>query len=231
MKLLYFALIGLFCTSCAALEPPKRWTEDNIFYSSKSPTLQIDVPEEFKYIGEFDGDYKVGNTLNPSIKTKTKRVLYNFGVIGENKQLLKLYQINIETLPIDNYWTPWSVKDSMLTHGMLKQGDKNYPYQIDNRSNVGNLTSQYLLDKGIITPPCVIALSATRRYGSNNNVRMHINYMEDVSNYSKYDVESCLDWNKFTLFNDKQKNFIKTFEERAKEAIQLSPYAPPTKAK
>jgi hypothetical protein len=231
MRLLYVALIGLFFTSCAALEPPKRWTEDNIFYSSKSPSLQIDVPDEFIYIGEFDGDYMAGKSLDPSIKTHTKRVLYNFGVIGENKRLLKLYQINIETLPIDQYWTPWSIKDSMLMHGMLKQGDENYPYAVVNRSHIGNLTSQYLLDKGIITPSCVLSLSATRRYGSNNNVRMHINYMEDVSSYSEYDIESCSDWNKLPLFNDKQKNFIKKFEERAKEAIQLSPYTSPMKAK
>lgn len=230
MRLLHIALVGFILTSCAALEPPNRWTENNILYSSKYPTLQFEVPDEFKYIGEFDGDYMVGRTLDKSDKAKAKRVLYNFGVIGDNNFLKKLYQINIETLSGNEWWTPWTVHNSMLMHGIIKQGDERYPYGIRNRSNVGNLTSQYLIDKEILSPSCVLGLSATKRYGSNNNVRMHINYMEDVSNYSEYDIESCKDWNKVSSFNDKQKKFLVSFEKRAKGAIQLLPYSPPKKA-
>ncbi len=225
MRIFLLSLLSLIIVGCVALEPPKRYADGNTFYSSKTPSIQIEVPQEYKYLGEVDGNYKAKHITNPSRTAGVKWVSYNYGHVDTNNYLSKLIQINIQQLKAGNSFSAYLVNtQTSLKHGIIELNNTNFQYAISLREDVGNFASQLLLDKGISSPGCILAISIGRRYGASNNSKMYLNYTEDISNFQDFGVESCEDWKDINLLNEQQINFLQNFENSIKSIIKVSDY-------
>ncbi len=154
---------------------------------------------------------------------------YNVHIISDAEKdlyLNKLIQINLQKLvDINKRFSPNLVNTkTALKHGIIKLNNTNFQYAIHPKEHFGNVTSQFLLDKGVTTSSCVLKFSISRRYGANNNVKIYLNYLEDISNFQDFGVESCVDWKEINFLNYKQKKFLQNFENSIKNILKVSDY-------
>ena len=220
MKIYIFFIVSLFVFTGCTLEPPVINTEGNTFYSSKNPSIQIELPIDFEYLGSIDKSFQA-RRLNDSGQTdKAEKKIYLYGHLTNDNYLKKLIRISVLELKVGKHWTPETIRvKNPLKRDIVKLGMRNFQYGIKAKKTTGRLAAQYLLDKGITTPRCNMWMVFGRVFG--DNVKMYISYYEDVSNFKEFGIDSCEGWNEKEMLNDKQKEYLKEFEKRAHNSIKI----------
>ncbi|MBU0945379.1 MAG: hypothetical protein KJ804_05160 [Proteobacteria bacterium] len=222
MKKYIFVIIAIFVfTGCATIEPPVINTEGNTYYSSKTPSIHIELPLEFEYLGTIEKDFRAQQLNYSEHSTKAKNTINIYGSITNNNYMKKLIVISVLKLSSGKRWSPETLINhrKLLKSNIVKLGDRNFQYDIKARKTTGILVAQYLLDKGITTPKCNMRMVFGRVF--RDNIKMYISYYEDVSNYNDFSVYSCEGWFEKEMLNDKQKEYLKEFEIRAHDSIKV----------
>ncbi|MDH3328211.1 MAG: hypothetical protein OEM01_03170 [Desulfobulbaceae bacterium] len=222
MKSIILVTVSLFILAgCGAMEPSVISTEKNTFSSTKKPSIQIELPTVFEYLGNIDDPLLLESSRGiefPSLQTE--RNFYFYGQISDDNYLQKLITINVLELPFGSYWNPETIRiTNPLKREDVKLGPKKFQCCIHSTETTGSLTGQFLLDKGITTPRCYMRMLFGNVFGE--NVKMYISYYEDASRFKEFDIDSCQDWDEKEALNDKQKEFLEGFEKRALNSIRI----------
>ena len=166
-KQLTLLILLFFCPSCgekkeretaetAATYTPDRYVEDNCLYSKVLPEIDIQVAEEFKYIGTFDFVLKANsNDVPPELKGKPVAGgdRYVFAVADDNQKVEKLFIVQLEGfLPGIDYTYNYNF-DTAKQIGNIKYRHNTWFYDSaqlakDNPENEGALTRAFLEKKG-----------------------------------------------------------------------------------
>ncbi|MEX0288528.1 MAG: hypothetical protein AB3N14_05415 [Flavobacteriaceae bacterium] len=135
---------------------PDRYVENNCLYSKVLPEIDIQVAEEFKYIGTFDFVLKANSDEAPP-ELKGKAIAggdrYVFAVADDNQKVRKLFIVQLEGfLPGIDYTYNYNF-DTAEQIGNNKYRHNTWFYDsaqlaIDNPENEGALTRAFLEKKG-----------------------------------------------------------------------------------
>lgn len=213
--LMYFFMIVclLIMFSCAGMET-KRGVQDNIFYSSSDPKINIKINPDFAYTGSEiqnqcvhdpyrDQNYIVQrglSTKNPIQRVFANKESHKF----YNSELKRRIKIDISTVTTDDHsWRPGGLFDlvkNKLASGVVAINGKKYQYCVfADMSSSG--TCWLVKSLGII-------VSAKR------DSKMNINYEENIE--GKY---TCSDWKNAYLLKNDQKVLLNEFIESSKKDI------------
>lgn len=223
MKSIIIVTVSLLVIAgCGALEPPVITTKKHTFFSSKQPSIEIDLPQDFEYLGTIDKPYwsEISYVDPAPITSRTERKIYLYGQLTKDNYLQKLITIVVLELPAGKQWADEPIRvNKPLKRTDVKFGGKRFQCCIKPTETTDRYTGEYLLENGITTAKCYMWMQCGRVFGE--NVKMYTAYYEDVSKFEEVDTDSCLNWfNKATL-NDKQKQFLEGFEARAYQNIRI----------
>ena len=222
MKIQIFLIVSLLVVAgCGGLEPPVINTEGNTYSSSKMPSIQIEFPVDFEYLGSMEKYFQVQTTGGTERTLKAKNNTYFYGSITNDNFMKKLIVISVLKLRIGKYWTPQTLSrlKNPLKRDIVKLGTRNFQYGIIASRTTRRFIESYLLDKGITTPTCNMSMVFGRVFS--NNVKMYIRYYEDISNFKEVSNYPCEAWFEKEMFHDNQKEYLKEFETRALNSIKV----------
>ena len=216
--LMYFFMIVclLIMFSCAGMEP-KRGVQDNIFYSSSDPAINIKINPDFAYTGSeiqnqcvYDPWIDKNSPLRTDSAFTGPLIMYRVFAEKEshkfyNSELKRKINITISTITIqDHYWRPSlfdQVKNKLATGDVAINGKK-YQYCVfaDMSSSVN----------------CWLVKALGRIVSAKRDSKMNIYYEENLE--GKY---TCSDWEKAYLLNNDQKVFLNELIESSEKDIQI----------
>jgi hypothetical protein len=205
---------------------PKRGAQDNVFYSSSNPAINIKINPAFAYTGseiqnqcvhELPKDEKNPIVMGVQYSKPGRKggvpVLPKHDVFANkenhqfyNSELKRRIKIDISTLTTPNhFWWSGSLFDQVknkLASGVVSINGKKYQYCVfADMSSSGN---------------CWLVKSLGRIVSVNEDSKININYEENLE--GKY---TCSDWKKAYLLNNDQKVFLNEFNESSEKDIQI----------
>jgi len=204
--------------SCAGMET-KRGVQDNIFYSSSNPKINIKINPDFTYTGSEIQDqcvYDRTKDENPIVKRGKlhwagSTPLHNVFARKEshkfyNSELKRRIKIDISTITTqEHFWLSDRLFDQVknkLASGVVSINGKKYQYCVfTDMSSLGN---------------CWLVKSLGRIVSAKSDSKMNIIYEENLE--GKY---TCSDWEKAYLLNNDQKVFLNEFIESGEKDIQI----------
>ena len=220
--LMYFFMIVclVMMYSCAA-RGTKRGVQDNIFYSSSNPVINIKINPDFAYTGSEiqnpcvherpkDEENPIVMRLYPGSK---RGVVPGYDVFANkeshkfyNSELKRRIKIDISTITTQNhYWLSDRLFDQVenkLTSGVVAiNGNKYQSCVFVDMSSSGN---------------CWLVKSLGRIVSVEGDSKINIYYEENLE--GKY---TCNDWEKAYLLNNDQKVFLNEFIESGDKDIQI----------
>ncbi len=213
MKSYLLFFVSLFLIGgCASLEPPVIEVTENTYSSSKNPSVKIELPLDFKYLGHI-------NKRLPGVKGMDYKIYIYANLIGDNF-LQKSVKVSTQTLH-NKIWSGNTHRwmRNPLKFNVLKVDSKKFNYSVKVHKGIGKFSDPFLVDKGIVIPTCIMSMSLRRVFPA--QVAMFIDYFEDLSNYEKFRIDSCEDWREKELLNDKQMKYLEEFEQRALNSIKI----------
>jgi hypothetical protein len=216
----FFVIVCLLMMLSCAARGTKRGVQDNIFYSSSNPAINIKISPDFVYTGsEIQNQcvhdrsknenpivyaFRPPNVVNqePSVRVFASNESHQF----YNSELKRRIKIDISTLTTPyHFWRPDRIFDRVqnkLASGVVSINGKKYQYCVFmDTSSSGTCW----LVKGIGRMATVKGVS-----------KININYEENLE--GKY---TCSDWEKAYLLNNGQKVFLNEFNERSEKDIQI----------
>jgi len=218
----YLIILAVFIGSygCSGLQV-KRSVQDNIFYSSANPKLQIKISPEYQYIGSTERSYHSGSEAL-SIDT----VSYTF-VRVEDNAVKKGIIIRINTLH-SGIWLSRGKGDlvkwmkNKLETGDVTINGKVYDYGVQAFSRVFDKdTTNLITSKGYSISRCYMlkALSRVTSYYREGE-KIDIFYVEDASQFQgiRYRWKG---WKSIDLLSANQKEFLKKYIERSLKDFQI----------
>lgn len=222
MKIAIFFIVSLLVIAgCGSLEPPVIKTEGNIYSSTNNPTIQIDLPVEFKYLGSSNRFVEIRRISGSETTLMAEKDTHIYVDLTNDNYLKGLVRINLLELSSGKRWHPETIRTkNPLKRGVLKKDSRNFQYSIKATRTTGRFTSQFLLDKGITTPTCNLWLL----YGKvlYRNVKIYLSYYEDISNFKEFGIDSCKGWSEKEELNGKQMEYLEEFEKRAHNNIKIN---------
>lgn len=165
MKKIILTLVMITLTGCAGLnlEAPERWTSNNVFYSTKLPSIALTIQDpDMDFAGSYD-DNKVVESMRGGSHTGKTTTNYNF--TGQQRQQLRIVIGEI-------HGQNWSASKPDYNH-------RSWGLNFFNSSTefVGKKFQTAILAKGQFLKKAYAAV-----YG--DTVRLQIFYMEPV--YGKW---------------------------------------------
>jgi hypothetical protein len=192
----------LIIFSCAGMET-KRGVQDNIFYSSSNPKINIKMNPDFAYTGSGTNQKRGHDSFKGQVSKSTGIKIERYKFF--NKDLKRNIEIKISTLTTANwYWRPghfdW-VKNK-LDSGAVTINRKKYQYCVfTDRSSSGT---------------CWLVKGLARIVSSKSDSKMNIYYSEKLG--SSY---ICSKWENKNLLTDDQKVLLDEFIESSEKDIQI----------
>jgi hypothetical protein len=221
VKILNFFMIlcSGFVLSCAEMKV-ERGVQNNIFYSSANPKIKIEINPDFKYIDDIEGTYYLEYEWQFG-GSKVDKVIYLFGIIGNNKILERGIVIRIYTMRW-GYWLPdlFANTKYKLNSGFVKISKERYQYAVFPSTERYGDVEVYLFDKGVKVPNCCIVKSIARIVGNDKGSFVIIDYIEDI-NFNRDRKYSCKEWREVNQLSDDQKVYLKQFLDRSKKNIKI----------
>jgi len=196
INLISLMSILLSLCGCEGL-PDHKWLENNTFYSSKLPSMEIQVSQHLQEGTE----NSMNTTAESSNNSSTTGLLTNTYVFWdkEGKQQLVIHIENINQASWYMNDFDFSSNPSFLTVSEEKMGG----WRFDTGIYVKSMPQQTFLVK-----------IYGRIFG--NQTRFALLYLEGVNN----------SWNKTGLvLNSEQRAFLEEFEKRAGESFTIRPYS------
>ncbi len=197
----------LFCSffvyGCSGLQI-KRGVQNNVFYSSSKPKLNIEVNPEFLYSGDVQ---EHSNQFLDSSSLKIPHIRVERYSFKNNNNNREIHIITKHLTEKNIYWRPFDFKNvkNVIDAGTKTFNDKTYQYGVFN-----------LIQK----QKCYLVKVIGRITGGNRKTQMVIYYAEELG-YKN----NCSRWeNRMSLTNE-QKERLKSFLEDFQNDISILDYA------
>lgn len=223
MKSIVIVFVSLFVIAgCGVKDSPVTTGKGHTFSSSTSPTIKIDLSQDFEYLGTLnEPQWTETLEVDPApITTKTERIFYLYGQLTDFHYLQKFISIVVLELPVGKQWADEPIRiKKPLVRTSVKLGRNDFQCCIKPAETTDRFSEQYFHDNGITTPKCYMRMSCKRVFGK--NVKIFASYYEDVSKFTEFGIDSCLNWYDKGTFNDKQEKYLEGFRTRAVKSINI----------
>ena len=217
LVVLFFMLAG-----CAQIGlTSKRVVSDNIFYSTSSPKIKVEVDDNLKFIGEKHlKNIRVGNGTNSQDK--------NYYIFAEEKNGHAVKGLTIGIGKISpGYWASdifMNYKNKII-EGVVNLNGKDF-IQIVQAGSIGQKTEKIILDNGLIPAGKVFVSIYGKNYGVDSNIQLKIIYWEDLSLYNERIGSSGLNdtsgWYHREVYTDKKESLFSEFLQKANKSFNVS---------
>jgi hypothetical protein len=202
--LLLIIVIGLLF-GCAGV---KRGVQDNLFYSSSNPKMNVLINADFKYA---ESKKETELAYNPMAGSAANVKTYNYLFINQLNN--RLIEIQIHEIITSNwFWRPGYLRDvkNKIDSGDLMINGEKYEYcvAVQERSLGSCMLNKYLC----------------RTVGGNSNYRIFISYSQYIEGYSL-----CKKWVKNHLTSS-EKEYLKNFIADSEKDFTILDYQDPTSA-
>jgi len=198
-----------------------RFVQENVFYSTSDPSIEIAVRPEFQYVGEAKStrtvEYKRGDG-----KGVVHENSFIFVKAGKNNKIQKGIVISISTIDygyiLQNLFA--GVED-FLDAGYVKINGENYQYNINaSYTTLRNYETSFIVGKGYNVPKCILMKGLGKRVSPHNRTKIHIFYIEDahLGIRKKYQPH---DWNDAKSLKNEQKIYINKFIARSNDSFHI----------
>jgi hypothetical protein len=220
MRVLYFfiAVCFAFTFGCAGMTPERGVRQDNTFYSSAFPKLEVNIHPDFEYIGKAE-EKEHKKDVQQRGTHASDRESYLFGYI-EDAKIKKGVVVRIQTLVATRaYWLPdiFGRVKNKLDSGTVKIQGRTYQYMVVASSRMGRKYERdFITNKGYIIPNAFLVKVLGKINGSKDEILIHIDYFEDIS-----DKYSRRDWIDKDTLTTEQQSFLEAFNVRSEENIQI----------
>jgi len=210
----------IFFSSYAGMKV-ERSVQDNLFFSAYDPQIKIKVASEFDYIGKVEKhEYKSYSTSFGGCNTH--RETYIFGYV-DNDILKK--GVGITIMKTDKgYWQPnlFGNLEKKMASGFEKMHGERYQYCVNSSNLFNKKEEEFILNKEINVPGCLIWKAFARRVGTEYNIKIYIGYFEAI-NYNQNDKHSYRnkDWRNTNILTDKQKTYMREFINRSEKSFEI----------
>jgi hypothetical protein len=192
----------LIIFSCAGMKT-KRGVQDNIFYSSSNPKINIKINPDFAYTGSGTNQMRGHDSRRSQVSKSTGIEIERYKFF--NKDLKRNIEIKISTLTTANWYWRSGLFDRVknkLDSGVETISGKRYQYCVfTDRSSSGT---------------CWLVKGLGRIVSANSDSVMHIYYSENLE--GKY---TCSDWENKNLLTDDQKVLLDELIECCEKDIQI----------
>jgi hypothetical protein len=201
-RFIYFFGVAtlFFIFSCAGLEV-KRGVQDNVFYSSSFPNINLKIDPDLKF-----SDKKEINKTFEWYNYKQERYIFKndnsnkFIVITINEIIDRFGKMEVSYLTSRFFLNI----ENRLDSGTTKLNDDKYHYCVYiDKSSSGN---------------CYLKKTLMRLLGSGSGI-FEITYIENISyNLTNY---LCSEWENAKLFKNDQKSYLEGFIKRSEKNYQI----------
>lgn len=227
MKKIVIYFLFLVITGCAGVsetseEANRGVTYDNIFFSEKKPTLNINISKEFSYFGHYH-EKKFLQYTDGNGGAYHDTDSYYFIQNKNNKRISKIISIEISKISFGFYgpdiysWMNPNLNSETINHlGEYYQSGITVSGFACNDEKKSNL----FINKGYILPNTFLLRATGRRFGHNNNYLFNIYYAEDI-NQEQLSPKNL----KNNTLSDKEKSFLNSFSKRAIDSFSFSDMA------
>lgn len=223
IKILYFLTVVCLVLnySCVGYRNIERNVRDNnIFYSSHYPKIDIKINPDFKYIGKQERAKHIKYAYDPG-GSKVEANTYTFCQIGDNKIVKKGVLIGFYRIS-QGYWLPdlFSNVKNKLDSGSVKIKGKSYQYAVNAAARFfPRDVKEAIYDRGYIISNCYLWKGLARTVTRTEDTKTYIYYFEDIAYGDiKY---GCGQWQNATMLSDEQTVFLKEFIDRSEKNIQI----------
>lgn len=221
ISILILAVLSMFFVGCAALNIERTVSMNNEFYSSYTPKIQVNVNQDFTYLGEFQDSRYVAHKESSGGTTIAIHT-YTFIEPDENNYVNKGVAIKITTID-EGYVLPdlYSNVKNPIDSGFTKINGEQYQYCITPSTSIMTSDERKLknliVSKGYHFSNLYLVKLLGRRVDAENKTKFEIYYIEDLSHLDstndRYWKANCLSLN--------QIEFVKEFEKNVQKSFQL----------
>lgn len=213
-------MVACFMLTFGCVKVERKVLDNNIFYSSKNPLLNIKVNPELEFIGKADAKIYRDYTTSPG-GTFHKNEAYIFGRIHEHT-LQSAVIISFTTMR-KGYYLPdvFSKIKNKIDSGSLKINKKRFHFCVyASSSPLVSYQETFLDDKGYVIPNCFLVKAYNRRTSIRNedDTLVTISYLEDIFYRTGY---RCKDWKNVNAFAKEQSEFLTEFVKRSEQSMQI----------
>lgn len=203
-RLLFIILLcSIITISCAGLKT-ERGVQDNTFYSSLNPSINIRVDSAYDYQKTDTKSQNVFSSTHTTAVTNMKYETYVFFNSADEKRII----IRIAALNNPKWYmkpADYSKAPNIIMFGTEEFNNKKYQYGV------------YPI---IYENSCYLLKDCERIVGSNDNVRFNILFADRLGDKSLFYL-----WNDKKKLNSDQEEHIRVFLEDFKKDITVSSYS------